>query len=103
MLSSAAIAYFVAQDAFVLTGRIDAGPLAPQLPKFSANFTSDDGTAVTEDLPQMLRNMGTLSLLLPLVAVMQHVAIAKAFCELFYGKRAHAATTSYTFDSVCTV
>ncbi len=94
MLSSAAIAYFVAPDAFVLTGRIDAGPLAPQLPKFSANFTGDDGAAVTEDLPQMLKNMGTLSLLLPLVAVMQHVAIAKAFGELFYGKHHHTCSNN---------
>ena len=45
----------------------------------SATYVDEDGETRTDDLSRMLSRLGGLSILLPLVAVMEHMAIAKAF------------------------
>ncbi len=57
---------------FILTGSIVTGVPAPRLPALPERIGLGDA----------LRNLGSASVLLPLVAVMQHAAIVKAFSNM---------------------
>ena len=113
VVAAAALAYALGKDAFVLTGEIEAGLPTPKyiyflkrrtlyfctnylnqnfdylsrFPSLSATYVDEDGETRTDDLSRMLSRLGGLSILLPLVAVMEHMAIAKAFSMDTCGRR----------------
>lgn len=64
---------------FILTGNIKAGLPDFQPPPFSFNDTSS-GTHY--DFPAMVTELGAAIIILPLLAILENVAIAKAFCKL---------------------
>ena len=80
VLAGALLAWALGQEVFRLTGDIKVGLPNLQLPSLQASYP-DPGTGdqKTDGVFQMLSNLGSLVILLPLVTVMQHVAIAKAF------------------------
>ncbi len=81
VLSCSVVAYFLGESVFVLTGSIQEGlpPIAP--PPFSATYEDAEGNVVQDGLQEMLGNLGSLLVLLPLVSILEHMAIAKAFSE----------------------
>ena len=62
---------------FVLTGDIDGDVPPFEPPPFSTNSTS--GEAV--DFMGMLQELNTGLIILPLIAILENVAIAKSFCK----------------------
>ena len=62
---------------FILTGNIDAGLPPFQIPAFT--FTNTDQTE--DSLGGMIKRLGPAIVILPLIAILENVAIAKAFCK----------------------
>ena len=63
---------------FILTGNIDGGVPPFQVPAF--NFTDPD-TGKEYSFGGMVSELGTAVIILPLIAILENVAIAKAFCK----------------------
>lgn len=63
-----------------LTGYIPDGMPNVRLPPFS--YTKDDNTTVT--FIDMASNLGSGILVLPLISLMEDIAICKAFCKLIH-------------------
>ncbi len=63
---------------FILTGNIEAGLPAFQAPPFSFN---DTVTETFYNFNGMVSELGIAILILPLLAILENVAIAKAFCK----------------------
>ena len=65
---------------FTLTGQIQAGLPALTPPPFSTTATSN-GTTVTTDFGGMVAQLGSAIIVIPLIGILESVAIAKAFGE----------------------
>ena len=65
---------------FTLTGQIQAGLPAFQPPPFSTTATNN-GTTVTTDFGGMVAQLGSAIIVIPLIGILESVAIAKAFGE----------------------
>ena len=65
---------------FTLTGQIQAGLLALRPPPFSTTATTN-GTTVTTDFGGMVAQLGSAIIVIPLIGILESVAIAKAFGE----------------------
>jgi MFS superfamily sulfate permease-like transporter len=63
---------------FILTGNIKAGLPAFELPTFSFNDTE---TGHMLDFGGMVSELGSAIVIIPLIAILENVAIAKAFCK----------------------
>ena len=63
---------------FILTGNIKAGLPEFQPPPFSFNDTEKN---VTYNFGEMVSELGAAIAILPLLAILGNVAIAKAFCK----------------------
>jgi len=78
----AVMAGFMAKGTFVLTGEIDGKIPAFQLPPFSipANISNATGTW-NEEIPfsEMVSKLGSAIIIIPIIAILESVAIAKAF------------------------
>lgn len=61
---------------FILTGNIEAGLPPFQLPAFSVEYEGKE-----LDLLGMISELGSALVIIPLIAILENVAIAKAFCE----------------------
>ena len=61
---------------FILTGNLKSGIPKFQLPPFSINNTA---TGVITDFGGMISELGSAVIILPLMAVLENIAIAKAF------------------------
>ncbi|XP_046646442.1 sodium-independent sulfate anion transporter-like, partial [Daphnia pulicaria] len=73
---------------FTLTGNIKAGLPSFELPPFSINTTDSDGNStVLLSFPEICSELGAAIGLIPLIAILEQVAIAKAFA---FGKRTDA-------------
>ena len=75
----------VDQGTFTLTSEIDSGLPAFQPPPFSVrvNMThsnsSSSSDTETHGLGEMLSNLGAAVIIIPMIAILESVAIAKAF------------------------
>lgn len=80
MLICSAVAFIwgASNVPFALTGKVASGIPSFQLPPFSIN----DGNR-TIGFDEILSDLGSGLIFLPLVAILANVAIAKAFCEYF--------------------
>ena len=65
---------------FTLTGQIQAGLPAFTPPPFSTTATTN-GTTVTTDFGGMVAQLGSAIIVIPLIGILESVAIAKAFGE----------------------
>ncbi len=65
---------------FVLTGDIESGLPPIQPPPFST-FDNTTTPGVELNFSDMLSRLGSGVIILPLIAILENVAIAKAFCE----------------------
>ena len=65
---------------FTLTGQIQAGLPAFTPPPFSTTATNN-GTTVTTDFGGMVAQLGSAIIVIPLIGILESVAIAKAFGE----------------------
>lgn len=63
---------------FILTGNIQSGLPPFKLPSFSYN---DTATGQVQGFAELMSEMGSTLILVPLLAVLESVAIAKSFCE----------------------
>ena len=84
VIISATIAYCVPDGTFNLTGTLDRGLPGIHLPPTytSYNVTVDgETTLVHDDLGDMLGTLGSMTIVLPLICVLQQVAIVKSFRE----------------------
>ena len=76
------LAMVVDKDTFTLTSEIDSGLPAFQPPPFSVrvNMThSNSSDTETHGLGEMLSNLGAAVIIIPMIAILESVAIAKAF------------------------
>ena len=65
---------------FTLTGEIDSGLPAFQPPPFSVLEDHDNSTSAhTKHFGEMLSTLGSAVIIIPLIAILESVAIAKAF------------------------
>jgi len=63
---------------FILTGKIDSeGIPTPEVPPFSYKDRSGEEMGFTD----MLSELGSALIILPLIAILENMAIAKAFCK----------------------
>ena len=72
---------------FTLTGDIKGGIPTPALPPFSIpKHSVENGTLPPEDISfgDMAGNLGSAFIIIPIIAILESVAIAKAFCEAPY-------------------
>lgn len=61
---------------FILTGKITSGLPPPRVPPFSAEYNNQTFT-----LSEMTSNLGSALFVSPLVAILEHVSIAKSFAR----------------------
>ena len=78
------LAMLVDKDTFTLTSEIDSGLPAFQPPPFSVtvNMTQSNSSSsdtVTQGFGEMLSNLGAAVIIIPMIAILESVAIAKAF------------------------
>ena len=69
---------------FTLTGEITGGIPTPGLPPFSIpKHSVENGTLPPEDVSfgDMAGNLGSAFIIIPIIAILESVAIAKAFCK----------------------
>ena len=69
---------------FTLTGDIKGGIPTPALPPFSIpKHSVENGTLPPEDVSfgDMAGNLGSAFIIIPIIAILESVAIAKAFCK----------------------
>merc|ERR1711894_467810 len=64
---------------FILTGNIQRGLPALQAPPFSTNVTDGHGVFHYTPFSEMVGNLGSAIIILPLIIILENVAIAKAF------------------------
>ncbi len=58
------------------------GNIEDQLPPFKLpNFTTVDEEGHVVDFPGMIRELNVGLLVIPLISILENVAIAKSFCE----------------------
>lgn len=65
---------------FILTGHIDAGLPNIELPSFSRTISQNQ----TESFIDMTKNFKFGILIIPLISIIGNVAIAKAFCTIYF-------------------
>jgi sodium-independent sulfate anion transporter 11 len=72
---------------FTLTGKIEAGIPNAQLPPFSipANVSNATGHW-NQEIPfsEMVSQLGSAIIVIPIIAILESVAIAKAFCKFLF-------------------
>lgn len=73
---------------FTLTGQIQAGLPAFTPPPFSTTATTN-GTTVTTDFGGMVAQLGSAIIVIPLIGILESVAIAKAFGEQIISFRSY--------------
>ena len=80
------LAMVVDTGTFTLTSEIDSGLPAFQPPPFSvrvnlthSNSSTSYSEAETRGLGEMLSNLGAAVIIIPMIAILESVAIAKAF------------------------
>ena len=69
---------------FTLTGDIKGGIPKPALPPFSIpNHSVANHTLPVDDVTfgEMASNLGSAFIIIPIIAILESVAIAKAFCK----------------------
>ena len=66
---------------FILTGDIQRGLPPFQPPPFSFNDTSQTASGDIIDFQGMVSELGSAIAIIPLLAILENVAIAKAFCK----------------------
>ena len=64
---------------FTLTGEIDSGLPAFQPPPFSFEESYNSTSSHTKTFGEMLSKLGSAVIIIPLIAILESVAIAKAF------------------------
>lgn len=62
---------------FTLTGNLKSGLPSFGLPDFTFNTTTGEQL----DFGGMLKDLGSANIIIPIIAILEHVAIAKAFCK----------------------
>ena len=62
-----------------LTGKIQSGLPSFQSPPFSITGSNDTATEDDTDLKGMISQLGSAIIIIPLIAILESVAIAKAF------------------------
>uniref|UniRef100_A0A1B0C4U1 STAS domain-containing protein n=1 Tax=Glossina palpalis gambiensis TaxID=67801 RepID=A0A1B0C4U1_9MUSC len=83
VLISSIIAYYSCKNKascpFILTGNVKSGLPGFQVPKFETNIVSANGTVVHQNYRDMIWELRTSMIILPIIAVLGNVAISKAF------------------------
>lgn len=82
MIGGLGLAYFLTTDKnrpFILTGKIASGFPDIKLPPFET-IVGDK----TIGFGEMLSELGSSIIALPLISILESIAIAKAFCEYFF-------------------
>jgi len=77
-------AYYLEQSGympFTLTGDIEPGLPSFQLPHFTANRIGENGTSIELSFGDILSEIGSAVGLIPLIAILEQIAIAKAFAN----------------------
>ena len=73
---------------FMITGKIDAGVPPFTLPPFSipANGTGPGQPEEEISFGSMMSELGSAIIIIPIIAILESIAIAKAFCKEFMNK-----------------
>ena len=68
---------------FMITGEIDAGVPHFTLPPFSIPANATGGGQPEEDISfgSMMSELGSAIIIIPIIAILESIAIAKAFCK----------------------
>ena len=64
---------------FTLTGKIESGLPSFQAPPFGISGSNETSTEDDTDLAGMISQLGSAIIIIPLIAILESVAIAKAF------------------------
>ena len=69
---------------FMITGKIDAGVPPFTLPPFSIPANATHGQPEEEiSFGSMMSELGSAIIIIPIIAILESIAIAKAFCKKF--------------------
>ncbi|KAG5680807.1 hypothetical protein PVAND_010292 [Polypedilum vanderplanki] len=82
VLISSAVAYYAYENGqvpFILTGKVKSGLPTFSLPPFETTIMTSNGTMTDLNFTDMVSELGTSILLVPIIAVLGNVAISKAF------------------------
>ncbi|XP_055912234.1 sodium-independent sulfate anion transporter [Eupeodes corollae] len=82
VLISSTLAYYTCQGEsciFVLTGKVKGGLPDFSLPSFNTTILSENNTAIEQNFTEMMNELGSSIIILPVIAVLGNVAISKAF------------------------
>ena len=72
---------------FMITGKIDAGVPPFTLPPFSIPANATHGQPEDEiSFRSMMSELGSAIIIIPIIAILESIAIAKAFCKEFMNK-----------------
>ena len=73
---------------FMITGEIDAGVPPFTLPPFSipANGTGHGQPEEEISFGSMMSELGSAIIIIPIIAILESIAIAKAFCKKFMAR-----------------
>lgn len=82
VLIASAISYFSCQGdscIFILTGKVKGGLPDFRLPSFETTILSTNNTQIHQSFTEMMNELGSSIIILPVIAVLGNVAISKAF------------------------
>ena len=69
----------------MVTGQIDAGVPPFKVPPFSIpENATDEGPEHEINFSGMLSELGSAIIIIPIIAILESIAIAKAFCKLIH-------------------
>ena len=69
----------------MVTGQIDAGVPPFEVPPFSIpENATDEGPEHEINFSGMLSELGSAIIIIPIIAILESIAIAKAFCKLIH-------------------
>ena len=72
---------------FMITGKIDAGVPPFTLPPFSIPANATPGQPEEEiSFGSMMSELGSAIIIIPIIAILESIAIAKAFCKKFMAR-----------------
>uniref|UniRef100_A0A1A9WSN2 SLC26A/SulP transporter domain-containing protein n=1 Tax=Glossina brevipalpis TaxID=37001 RepID=A0A1A9WSN2_9MUSC len=83
VLISSIIAYYSCKNSdscpFILTGNVKSGLPSLHVPKFETNIINANGTVIHQNYRDMMWELRSSMIILPIIAVLGNVAISKAF------------------------